>query len=398
VNGGRVSAFDSVPAARRRARRILPRAVFDFVDGGSDDEVTVEANRRAFRSIALRPQMASAFLKPNLATSVVGQPISMPILTAPCGFLRVVHPDGECGVARAAAAEGTVSIVSAMAGTSLEAVAAAAPADAKPWFQLYALGGIAGARQLVERARAAGYRALVVTVDTPVPGNRERDVRHRVPMPLSVNLRSAARLGPSMVVHPRWLGRFVRDGLPVRLPNTAGLRVGGKHLTQHEATMLMVTDPPTWREIAAIREQWSGPFLVKGILTSDDARRCLDVGADGIIVSNHGGRQLDTVVASLDALREVIDAVDGRADVLVDGGVQRGTDVVKALALGAQAVLIGRAHVWGLAAQGERGVSQILRILRSELVRDLRLMGRPDITTLDRSLIQTDHHRREVRP
>jgi isopentenyl diphosphate isomerase/L-lactate dehydrogenase-like FMN-dependent dehydrogenase len=362
--------------------------LFDFVAGGADDEVTVTTNRTAFASLSLRPRMASEYMKPNLATSVVGQAISIPVLTAPCGFLRIVHPDGEAGVARAAAAEGSVSIVSAMAATSLEDVAAATPADARPWFQLYALGGIAGADQLVDRARSAGYRALVITVDTPVPGNRERDVRNAIPMPLSVNLSSAVRLGPSMLAHPRWLYRFIRDGMPTKLPNTLGLAIDGARITQEHATRLMVTDPPAWPAIERIRRRWGGPFLVKGVLTAEDARRCLDIGADGIVVSNHGGRQLDSVAATIDALPEVVDAVDGRADVLLDGGVERGTDVIKAVALGAKAVLIGRAHVWGLAVAGERGVSEVLRILRDELVRDLRLMGHPDITTIDRSAVQ----------
>jgi isopentenyl diphosphate isomerase/L-lactate dehydrogenase-like FMN-dependent dehydrogenase len=362
--------------------------VFDFVDGGAGDEITLRANRSALDGLQLRPRMATAMVRPSLSTTVVGQSVRLPVLAAPCGFARVVHPDGEIGVARAAARAGTISILSSMANTPLEQVAEAAPDDAKPWFQLYALGGRKGADQLVERAAGAGYRALVITVDTPLAGNRERDLRNRVPQPLTVDLRTALRLGPAMVARPGWLAGFLRDGLPTRLRNVDSLTLDGRPMTQDEATAMMVTETLEWPDLARIRGRWPGPLLVKGILDAEDARRAVGIGADGVIVSNHGGRQLDSTPASVAVLPEVVEAVDGQADVLVDGGIQRGTDIIKALSLGARAVLVGRAYLWGLACQGERGVEAILGILRSELSRDLRLIGCPDVAALDRSWIR----------
>lgn len=380
---------ESVFALRDRAKRVLPRPIYEFIEGGADDEVTVERNRSAFGEYSLRPRMAIPVARPDLMTTIVGQQMSMPILTAPCGMLRIIHPDAESGVARAAAGVGTTSIVSAMAGTDLDSVAAGLPEDQKPWFQLYALGGRRGTDWLLQRAERAGYRALVVTVDTPVPGNRERDIRNRVPQPLTIDLRTAVRLSGSVVSKPGWLVRFLRDGMPTDLANIPAIDVDGHRLTQPEATVLMATESPGWPELARIRSRWDRPLVVKGILTVEDARRCLDVGADAVVISNHGGRQLDSTPATLEVLPEIESAVGDRVDVLVDGGFRRGTDIIKALALGAKAVLVGRPYVWGLAVSGEAGVTAALRLLRNELVRDMRLMGCQSVRELDGGWIRS---------
>lgn len=398
-----MAPFFSVADARRRAERVLPRVVFDFVDGGACDEVTMRENRLAYEAVTFRPR-AAVHVKPDLRTTVVGTPVSIPVLCAPCGFVRVVHPDGEIGVARAADAAGTVSIVSTMAGTTLEDVATGAhvATDAQVatdapvatgedvnrlWFQLYFIGGRTGAETLVDRAQRAGYGALVVTVDTAVVGNRERDTRNRVQLPLGIDARNAWRFGPQLALHPGWTARFVRDGMRLDMPNALHLGPGATPIPKDEAANAMMTAPPTWADIEWIREQWDGPLLVKGLLTGDDARRAVDLGADAVVVSNHAGRQLDGAPATLRVLPEVVAAVGGDAEVLVDGGVQRGSDVVKALALGARAVLIGRAYLYGLAVGGEPGVAKVLRILRRDLDRTMRLLGCPSVADLDRSWV-----------
>lgn len=378
----------SVFTAHERAKKRLPRMLLDFIDGGADDESTLRRNREVYGEYALRPRMATYVGRPEIQTTVVGQQISMPILTAPAGMLRIVHPGAEPAVARAAAHAGTISIVSAMSGTLLEDVAVGLEDDQKPWFQLYALGGSRGVASLIGRARDAGYRALVVTVDTPVSGNRERDVENRVPQPLRVDLRTALSLAPKLITRPRWLFGFMKDGMPIYLPNVPRVSVDGAPMTQSQATALMGTEMPEWSDLERIRKQWPGPFLIKGVLTAEDAKRSVDVGSDGIIVSNHGGRQLDAAPATLEVLPEIVSAVGGDADVIIDGGIRRGTDVVKAIALGARAVLVGRPYVWGLASAGESGVVAVLKVLRNELIRDMRLLGCRRLAELDETWIR----------
>jgi isopentenyl diphosphate isomerase/L-lactate dehydrogenase-like FMN-dependent dehydrogenase len=381
-----VVPFSSVADARRRARRALPRVVFDFVDGGADDEVTMRENRRAFEAVTFRPR-AAVHVRPVLSTTVLGTPVGLPVLCAPCGFVRIVHPDGEIGVAREAAAAGTVSIVSTAAGTSLEDVAEGARTSEavgdRLWFQLYFMAGRKGAEVLVERAERAGYGALVVTVDTATVGNRERDTRNGVVLPLGVDTRNALHFGPQLLLHPAWTARFVRDGMRLDFPNSVRLGPGATPIPREESARAMLTAPPTWDDLRWIRERWAGPLVVKGLLTGEDARRAADQGADAVVVSNHGGRQLDGTPASLRALPEVVAAVGGDVEVLMDGGVRRGSDVVKALALGARAVLVGRAYLYGLAVRGAAGVGDVLRILRADMDRTMRLLGCPSVADLD---------------
>jgi isopentenyl diphosphate isomerase/L-lactate dehydrogenase-like FMN-dependent dehydrogenase len=310
----------------------------------------------------------------------------MPLLLSPVGFARAMDPEGDVAAARAAHAAGTVATLSSMSGHGLDEVAAAGQRTG--WFQLYGLGGREGAEQLVRRARAAGFRVLVVTVDTPVPGNRERDLRHRVALPLRLDRANAVRFAPRVAVHPRWLVDFARDHFRMDLALAAGLGPVERPLTVDEALIHWILRPVTWEDFGWLREAWGGPVAAKGLMTPDDARRAVDAGVDAVIVSNHGGRQLDGLPASLTALVEVVAAVGDQVEVLVDGGIRRGSDVVKALSLGARAAMIGRAWAYGLGAAGEAGVAKVLALLRNDLDRTLRLLGRGSVAALDRSAVE----------
>ncbi len=376
----------SADDARLRAKRVLPRMVFDMVDGGADGETTLASNLPAFREVVIRPRVAVHVEEPDLATTVLGTPVSMPVLTAPTGLNNLVHPRAEVGVAAAAHRAGTIAVLATGSSKPLEDVAE--QAGGALWFQLYFYSGRPGAEELIGRARAAGYRALVVTVDTPLVGYRERDIRNRATPPLRVGVRSGIRFAPQVATRPRWLYRFVRGGM--RLEMAHGTRPGAGRtdsLPADEMARVLANHPPTWADIAWIRSIWDRPLLVKGVLTREDARRAVDAGADGVIVSNHGGRQLDSVAASLRALREVVDEIGDEVEILLDGGVRRGGDVVKALATGARAVMIGRPYLYGLAVAGDAGAERILELLRADLSRTLVLMGCESVGALDRSWI-----------
>jgi isopentenyl diphosphate isomerase/L-lactate dehydrogenase-like FMN-dependent dehydrogenase len=378
--------INTVEDARRIAKRRLPRMAFDYVDGAADGEVTMRANRAVFDEVAWLPRMAATQGQPDLSTTVLGQPVSMPLLLSPCGLTRMVHRTGDVAVAQAAGEAGTLFTLSCMSGHRLEDVAAAATGPR--WFQLYFLGGRAGAEQLIDRAQRAGYQALAVTVDTQMGGNRERDARNGLRRPLAIDLRNTAEFLPQVAPKLRWLKDFARDGFRLDLPNASSLSRDGAPLTLDEAQAAMAATPPRWEDFAWIREQWQGPVLVKGILTVDDAKRAVDVGAAGVIVSNHGGRQLDTVAPTLRAMAAIVDAVGDRLEVYMDGGVRRGSDVAKVVALGGRAAMIGRPWVYALGAGGQAGVGRILEMFRFDLGRALRLMGCPSVAALDRSWVQ----------
>jgi isopentenyl diphosphate isomerase/L-lactate dehydrogenase-like FMN-dependent dehydrogenase len=363
--------------ARRFARWTLPRGVFDYVDGGAEDELTLRRNTEALRELRLRPRVGTWAAAPRLATTVLGERISFPVLTAPCGGLKLVHPEADVGAARAAASVGTVHIASSVSGHSLEQIAAGS--DGPKWFQLYKLGGRAGLEQLVERAAEAGYRAVVVTLDTQVPAKRERDWRNGFRFSMGANIETATRLAPQLVARPLWLARFIRDGLPFAVANTAAMASTPMALAQ------MVSGEshgPTWDDVAWVCEHFDGPVLVKGVLTAEDCLRAAELGCRGVIVSNHGGRQLDGAPAPIEVLPEVVAAVGDRLEVLLDSGVRRGSDVVKALALGARAVLVGRPYIWGLALAGQPGAEHMLELLREELTRTMQLLGCPSVEEL----------------
>jgi L-lactate dehydrogenase (cytochrome) len=371
--------------ARRLARRALPRGVFDYVDGGTEDERTLRRNTAAFAELSFRPRMGIWVPKPEMATTLFGQELSFPVLTAPCGGMKLVHPDGDAGVARAAAAAGTVHIASSVSGVPLEEIAGGAPGQ--HWFQLYRLRGRAGMESLVYRAKAAGYKAIVATIDTQVGPKRERDWRNGFSYSFRPNVANALRLGPQLAPRPFWVARYVRDGMPFQAANTVAMARDGVPMLLSEMAH-SESNSPTWDDVAWVRANFDGPVLVKGVLTADDARRALDLGCDGVVVSNHGGRQLEGAPASITVLPEIAAAVGDQLEVLLDSGVRRGGDVLKALALGAKAVLVGRPYVWGLALGGQDGVSHMLELLRTEVERSMQLLGCPSVHDLDPSWLQ----------
>jgi len=368
---------------RRLAKRRLPRVVFDYLDGGADDEITLQENARAFKDICFRPRSGVSFARCDLSTRILGRALSLPILLAPMGYSRLMHPKGELAAAGAAGRAGLGYILSTFSGHKLEDVKAAT--DGPVWFQLYMVGGRETAEGGIERARAAGYAALVIAVDTAVAGMRERDFRNGVTTLLGGSLLAKVAYLPDIVAHPRWLASFLMDG---GLPPLQNIVMPGKGpLPLMDVASALAGATVTWNDLAWIRQLWNGPIVVKGILTGDDARRAIDEGAAAVVVSNHGGRQLDCVAASIRALPEVVSAVNGQIDVLMDGGVRRGSDIVKALCLGARAVLIGRAYGYGLGAAGEAGVTRAIEILQDDLERTLRLLGCESVSELNPSFV-----------
>ncbi len=373
----------SIEDLRRLARRQLPQVVFDYLDGGAEGELTLRENCRAFEDVTFRPRHAVAVPACDLRTRVLDFDLSLPFLLAPVGYSRLMHPGGEVVAARAAGAAGTGYILSTISGHKLEDVKAA---SAEPvWYQLYLMGGRGAAESSIQRARSAGFSALVVTIDTVVAGMRERDFRNGMKELLGGNALAKIPFLSQFVVRPGWLTRFLLDGGVPKLPNVVIPGQGPVPLIDVSAALASAA--VTWEDLRWIREAWPGPIIIKGVLTGDDARRAIDEGAAAIVVSNHGGRQLDSVPASLRALPEVVAAVNGQAEVLMDGGIRRGSDIVKAICLGARAVLIGRAYAYGLAAGGESGVARAIAILRADLERTLKLLGCTSIAALDRSYV-----------
>jgi L-lactate dehydrogenase (cytochrome) len=368
---------------RRLARKRLPNFVFDYLDGGAEDEITLRANCRAFEHLTFRPRSAVALPSCDLRTKVLGQELSFPAMLAPIGYSRMMHPGGEVAAAAAAGAFGTGYILSTISGHRLEDVKAATRGPA--WYQLYLVGGRTSAEASMQRAHAAGFTALVVTVDTAVAGMRERDYRNGMKSLLGKNPLAKIPFLPHLLAHPRWLISFLLDGGLRPSPNIV---IPGKGpMPLQDVASALAQSSVSWDDFRWIREAWKGPFVVKGVLIADDARRAVDLGASAVVVSNHGGRQLDSVSASLRALPEIVAAVGGQAEVLLDGGVRRGGDIVKALCLGARAVLIGRAYAYGMSAAGQPGVTRALQILRADVERTLRLLGCPSVSALDKSYL-----------
>ena len=344
------------------ARERLPQMVFDYFFGGSEDEVTVHENRLGWRRWRLRPRVLVDVGTRDLSTTVLGTTTSLPLLTAPCAFNALAHPDGELAVARAATAAGVIQVVSTAGTYSLEEVAAAAPGGTR-WFQLYCYRDRDVTKWLVERAVAANYKALCLTVDAPLVGRRERDRRNCFGLPPGMTWKNLEGVG--------------LDRMEV-----------GEQGSALEHYISEIWDASlTWDAIEWLRDLSPLPLVIKGILTAEDASRAVDHGAAAIVVSNHGGRQLDGTLPTSEALPEVVEAVQGKADVLVDGGIRRGSDILKALALGARAVLIGRPYLWALAVSGQGGVEHMFDILRDELDLDMALAGRPTIASIDRTLV-----------
>ena len=368
---------------RRAAQRRLPRVVFDYIDGGAEDEWTLRANSLAFEAVTFRPRCAVAVPSCDLRTVVLGTSLSMALILAPVGSCRLMYPRGEEAAARAAGRAGIICTLSTLSGCRLEDVANASGGPV--WYQLYLVGGRDCALAAIERARKAGYSTLVVTIDTPVAGLRERDLRNGAKELLSGKLGAMLPFVNQLLTKPRWLAAFLADGGLMRFENVV---IPGKGpMLYADVTAALEQSVVTWEDLKWIRAAWNGPVVIKGVHTREDARRAVDEGADALVVSNHGGRQLDDVAATLRVLPEVVASVGDRIEVLLDGGIRRGSDIVKALCLGARAVMVGRAYAYGLGAAGNAGVARAIEILRADLIRTLKLLGCASTTELDRSYV-----------
>jgi pre-mycofactocin synthase len=371
--------FETVESAQRRAKKRLPRSVYLALVAGSEKGLTMSDNVAAFDELGFRPHVADLPEKRELATTVMGQEVSLPVLISPTG-VQAVHPDGEVAVARAAAAEGTAMGLSSYASKPIEEVIAANP---KTFFQLYWSGDRDTILARMERARAAGAQGLIVTLDWTFNSRRDWGAP---PIPEKIDVKSAVRFAPEVLRRPRWLAAYLRTGaIPdLTVPN---LPLGGAPAPTFFGAYYewMTTPPARWEDIAWLREQWDGPFMLKGISRPDDARRAIDAGVSAVSVSTHGGNNLDSTPAAIRSLPAVVSAVGDQVEVLMDGGIRRGSDVVKAMALGAKAVMIGRAYLWGLAAGGERGVQNVLSVLRQGIDSALLGLGKSSVHDLHRS-------------
>jgi L-lactate dehydrogenase (cytochrome) len=367
----RLSAAATVGDLREIARRRAPRAVFDYTDGGAGAEISLRRSREAFERVEFCPSVLRDVSVVDTSTRVLGSPSALPLAFAPTGFTRLMHTEGETAVGRVAERAGIPYALSTMGTTTLEDLAAAAP-GARRWFQLYLWKDREASAALVERARAAGYEALVLTVDTPVAGPRLRDVRNGFTIPPALTLRTMA----NAALHPNW---WV-DLLTTEPLEFASLRSWGG--TVAELVDRVFEPSATLADVQSLRESWSGPLIVKGVQGADDARAVVDAGADAVVVSNHGGRQLDRSPTPLEQLPAVVQAVGDRAEVYLDGGILDGADVVAAVAFGARACLVGRAYLYGLMAGGERGVQRAVDILGHEIGRTMQLLGVTSIAEL----------------
>lgn len=373
-DGRALQRCHNIDDLRRAARRRIPRGAFDYIDGGAEDERSVADNVAAFAEQRLHPATLRGVEDVDMTTSVMGHPAALPLGLAPTGFTRMAHDDGEAAVAAAAADAGLPYALSTMSTVSLEDVAEVGGADR--WFQLYIWRDRGFSLELVDRAAASGYRVLMITVDTPVPGRRERDLRNGFTIPPA--------LRPGLLVdiatHPRWWIRLLRSR-PLTFAN-----VSAADHQDPAGVMAYVADQfdprITWDDVATFRDRWDGPLVLKGIVTPDDAARAADAGVDGVVLSNHGGRQLDRTVAPLRTLPAVRDRVGDRMELLVDSGVRRGGDLAIAVALGASACLIGRAYLYGLAVAGRRGVTHVLDLFAAQLRTTMQLCGVASIAEL----------------
>jgi isopentenyl diphosphate isomerase/L-lactate dehydrogenase-like FMN-dependent dehydrogenase len=369
---------------RKMALRRVPKVIFDYLDGGAEGEVTLRENCLAFEQVEFRPRQAVFFPKCDTKARVLDFELSFPAILAPVGYSRMMHPGGEVAAAAAAGAAGTAFTLSTISGHKLEAVRAASTGPV--WYQLYLVGGRSVAEAALERAQKAGFSALIVTVDTPVAGMRERDPHNGMTQLLGSSVLAKIPFLPQFLRHPGWLASFLLDG---GVPSLENIVIPGKGpMPLMDVGAALAGAVVTWDDMRWLRAVWKGPILVKGILTAEDAKRAIDAGAAAVIVSNHGGRQLDCVAASLRALPEVVSAVGDQTVVLMDGGVRRGADIVKAICLGARAVLIGRGYAYGLAAAGRAGVARALEILRDDFERTVRLLGCPSVSALNSSFVK----------
>ena len=378
----RLRGAASVADLRRMAQRRLPSGVFDYIDGGAEDERTLEANVAAFAKVTFRPRVLRGLDQVDTGATLLGRPLSFPLVLAPTGFTRIADPDGELAVARAADRAGLPYTLSTLSTRSIEEVRDASAG--RLWFQVYAWRDRGLVKEMIDRSAGAGYEALVLTVDTSVLGRRERDVRRGFSLPPA--------LGPATVIdgalHPGWTWSFL-SGEPIRFANVVGRDVGdgASPVTLSDYIGTQFNPSLSWSDVDWIRSVWDGPIVLKGIQTVEDARLAADAGVDAIVLSNHGGRQLDGAPATLGLVEPVADAVGGMTEIICDGGVRRGSDIVKAVAAGATAAMAGRAYLYALGAAGERGVDRVLEWFRADIVRTMNLVGVRNVPALTPALI-----------
>ncbi len=384
-------AINTIEDIRSMAKRRVPRMIFDFVDGGADGEVTLAANRRSLDDLYFDPHFLRDVSGRDVSTTVLGERVSLPFGLAPAGLATVVHPEGELAAARAAGRAGTVFVVSTASGHTLESIAEVATGPL--WFQLYLWKDDDVVGSLVDRAAAVGCSALVLTIDVPMVGKRERDLRNGMSLPPRIRTRGAL----DAARRPRWIKGLVA-GPEITFSNLAGIADGDSAATVGAYVDRTLVDPTaTWERVDWLRRRWNGPLVIKGVMSRADAVQALEHGADAVYVSNHGGRQLDGAAGTTTVLPEIVDVVDGRAEVFIDGGIRRGADIVKVKALGATAAFGGRPWVFGLAADGERGVDRMLEILRADVDRTLALIGVPALRRREsRGATQRGRRSREV--
>jgi L-lactate dehydrogenase (cytochrome) len=378
----RLRRVASVADLRRLARRRLPGGVFDYIDGGAEDERTLAANERAFADATFRPRVLRGVGAVEIGSSLLGAPLAYPLALAPTGFTRIADPAGELAVARAAERAGLPYTLSTLSTRSIEEVRAVSAG--RLWFQVYAWRDRGLVKEMVDRAAAARFEALVLTVDTAVFGRRERDVRRGFALPPTI--------GPGTLIdgalHPEWTLKFVRSE-PIRFANVVGRDVGDGASPVTLADYINTQFDPSlsWADVEWLRSVWNGPLVLKGVQTVEDAVLAADAGVEAIALSNHGGRQLDGAPAPFALVAPVADAVGGRVEVICDGGVRRGSDIVKAVAAGATACMAGRAYLYALGAAGERGVDRVLEWFRDDIRRTMTLLGAQSVAELDRSLL-----------
>jgi L-lactate dehydrogenase (cytochrome) len=379
----RLARAADVSDLRRLARRRMPRGCFDYIDGAADDEITLERNSSAFREYEFRPRVLRDMSTVDPSTTLLGEPMPFPLVLSPTGFGRIADPQGELAVARAAARAGLPYTLSTLSTRSIEEVAAVS--SGVKWFQVYVWRDRGLVKEMLTRAKTSGYTAIMVTVDTAVFGRRERDVRRGFELPPKLGLETII----DGALHPGWTWAFARSE-PIVFANVTGkdVAVDGDPVTLADYINAQFDPSLSWRDIEWLRDEWDGPVIIKGIQTVADARLAADMGVEAIALSNHGGRQLDGSPAIVDLVAPVVDVVGDRIEVICDGGVRRGSDIVKAVALGARACMAGRAYLYGLGAGGERGVDFVLDHLRAGVERTMTLCGVDSIAGLDREILR----------